>query len=195
MPTEDDPLAEDSEATDSPREDGSRPVRLDEQLLQAAYGELRGLANVILQGERPGHTLQATALANEAWVKLDHNESARYGSKQHFLAVAARAMRQILVDHARRRGAAMRGGNALRLTLVDDAAGSIETEQGLDILALEDALERLEILDPRGAQIVELRFFGGMSETEVAEHLDVSRRTVSREWRLARAWLAEALGS
>lgn len=170
-----------------------RRLPLDEELVQAAYGELRGLADVILRDERAGHTLQATALANEVWLKLGRQGHARYGSHQHFLAVAARAMRQILVDHARKRAALMRGGNAIRVTLMDDVTEPTAPKSELDVLALEDALVRYETLDPRGAEIIELRFFGGMTETEVAKHLNLSRRTVAREWRLAKAWLAQAL--
>ena len=178
-----------------PESDAPEPPRLalDEKLVQAAYAELRGLADVLLRDERAGHTLQATALANEVWVKLERQEHARYGSQQHFLAIAARAMRQILVDHARKRAALRRGGGALRVTLVDDVVGAPETKSELDVLALEEALQRFEKLDPRGAEIVELRFFGGLTEDEVATQLDLSRRTVAREWRLAKAWLAEAL--
>lgn len=170
-----------------------RRLALDDELVQAAYGELRGLADVILRDERVGHTLQATALANEVWLKLGRQGHARYGSHQHFLAVAARAMRQILVDHARRRAALCRGGDAVRVTLVDESARPSTSHNELDVLALEEALTRYEKLDPRGAEIVELRFFGGMTESEVAKHLNLSRRTVAREWRLAKAWLAEAL--
>jgi RNA polymerase sigma factor (TIGR02999 family) len=140
-----------------------------------------------------GHTLQVTALANEVWVKLDRQAHARYGSHQHFLAVAARAMRQILVDRARRRVALQHGGDTLRVTLVEDVTRASELHADVDLLALEDALVRFETRDPRGAEIVELRFFGGLTESEVAKHLNLSRRTVTREWRLAKTWLAEAL--
>jgi len=170
-----------------------RRLALDDELVQAAYGDLRGLADVVLRDERAGHTLQATALANEVWLKLGRQGHARYGSHQHFLAVAARAMRQILVDHARKRAALCRGGDAIRVTLVEETARTAPTHNELDVLALEEALVRYEKLDPRGAEIIELRFFGGMTEAEVAKHLNLSRRTVAREWRLAKAWLAEAL--
>lgn len=165
---------------------------LNAELLELAYKELRGLAALLLSEERPGHTLQPTALAHEVWLRLGGQDQARYSNKQHFLSVAAHAMRRILVDHARRRLAERRGGGALRVTATFSEL-SAEGAPDYDVLALEDALEALEALDPRAARIVELRFFAGLSEDEVAELLDVSRSTVTREWRMARAWLAERM--
>lgn len=163
-----------------------------EERFPALYAELRALAGRHFRGGLAGHTLQPTALVNEVFVKLA-GSSVAANDDSHFFAVAATAMRQILVDHARKRVALRRGGGALRVTLVDELARPASSHGELDVLALEDVLAKYEELDPRGAEIIELRFFGGMTESEVAEHLGLSRRTVAREWRLAKAWLAEAL--
>lgn len=147
------------------------------------YDELRSVAARQLRRERTGHTLHPTALVHEAYMKLAGGGLAAV-NRSHFLAIAARAMRQVLVDHARRRGARKRGGEWHATTLTDGSA-SIELAPE-EIIALDRALETLE---PRQRQVVECRFFGGMEESEIAEALDVSERTVRRDWVKARAWL------
>lgn len=149
---------------------------------------LRSLAYRSLQNERPGHTLQATALVNEAYLKLIDQRRVRWQERAQFFAVAARVMRRILVDHARRHAAAKRGGGAARLTIEDSGAAPGATTD-VDLLALEEALERLEAIDDRQSRIVELRFFGGLTVEEAAEVLQVSPATVKSDWRMARAWL------
>lgn len=160
------------------------------ELFESVYADLRRLADRILSRERADHTLQPTALVHESWLKLADQERARFEDQAHFLAMAATAMRNILVDHARGRGAQKRGGAWGRVTL--DARLADVTRE-VDVLALEDGLEKLEGLDPRQAKVVELRFFGGLSEEEVARVLGISRSTVTREWRMARAFLAKGL--
>lgn len=158
-----------------------------DRLLSLVYEELRRIAEVQLRRERRGHTLQPTALVHEAYLKLAGGDLA-VENRAHFLAIAARAMRQALVDHARRRRRAKRGGGMKRTTLT---AGSWSEELDLDeLLALDDALSELE---PRQRRVVECRFFGGMEEQEIAAVLDVSARTVRRDWVKARAWLYRAL--
>jgi RNA polymerase sigma factor (TIGR02999 family) len=154
------------------------------------YAELRSLAAGYLRGERPGHTLQPTALVHEAFLRLG-SLSGCAESPARFKALAARTMRNVLVDHARRRAAAKRGGERQRVTLDEGLAFLARGE--LDVLALHEALERFAALDERAARVVELRFFGGLTEPEAAEALGVSLRTVEGDWRMARAWLREAL--
>ncbi len=161
------------------------------RLMPLVYDELRALAESYLQRERPGHTLQATALVNEAYVRLVRQEAVEWQSRAHFFAVAAQAIRRILVDHARGRQRAKRGGDRERVTLDEDIALPIERD--VDLIALDEALQQLSQLHARQAQIVELRFFGGLTLTEVAEYLDVSPRTVDGDWSMARAWLRRAL--
>ena len=164
-----------------------------EQLLPRVYGELRRIARVRLRRERTAHTLAATDLVHEAYLKLLPVERVDWRSRAHFFAIASRAMRNVLVDHAVRRGAAKRGAGAALLTLEDTDAA---TEQPLDdLIALGDALDRLEQLDPRQAQVVECRFFGGLSLEETAEALHTSPATVSRDWTFARAWLHNELAA
>ncbi len=163
-----------------------------EELVPLVYAELRILAASYMRRERPGHTLQPTALVNEAWVKLADQSRVEWKGRAHFFGIAAQAMRRILVDHHRRRSAARRGGGQV-ITLVDDAASTFEDP--LDFLALDEALDELATLDPRAAKIVELRFFGGLSVEETAEVLDVSTPTVKRDWRTAKAWLYRRLGT
>lgn len=153
------------------------------------YDELRRLAASALRHERADHTLQPTALVHEAFLRLADEPTARWQNRGHFLAVAARAMRRILVDHARRYNAQKRGSGAVRLSL-DDAghAAAVPTET-LDLVVLDDALGRLAALDARQARIVELRFFGGLSVEETADIVGASARTVKRDWQMARAWL------
>ena len=160
-----------------------------EALAQVVYGELRRRAAAYLRRERPHHTLQPTALVHEAFLRLasDHG---RFESRAHFLGVAAAAMRRVLVDHARGRNAQKRGRGATRVTVHDlDDLPQPAASEDLDLVVLDDALSRLSALDARQGQIVELRFFGGLSVEETAIVVGVSERTVKREWQLSRAWL------
>jgi RNA polymerase sigma factor (TIGR02999 family) len=165
-----------------------------EALLPLVYEELRQLAERSFRRQRAGHTLQATALAHEAWMRLIDQTSVAYNDRRHFFAVAATAMRQILTDHARRVGAAKRGGDLARFAL-EDADGAIagDDAHALDMLALDAALTRLAALDERKHRVVELRFFGGLSMDDIAETMGVSKRTVESDWRGARAWLLREL--
>lgn len=161
-----------------------------EQFLRL-YGELRQIAERMLRREAPGHTLQPTALLNEAWLKLGGHSGPEALSREHFLAIAARAMRQVLVEYARRRQAHKRGGDLVAVTLADDQVGIAMPID--DLLGLDDALERLAAHDARLARVVEMRFFGGLSEEEIAQALGVTTRTVQRDWVKARAWLQSEL--
>ena len=143
-------------------------------------------------GNERSHTLQPTALVHEAYLKLVGQTRVDWQGRAHFLAFAAQAMRQILVDHARRHRAAKRGGNRHRIALDDNLV--IESSRNVDLLALEDALTKLTKLDPRQAQMIELRFFGGLSIAEVAKVMGISKRSVEREWTMVRAWLRRELG-
>lgn len=155
-------------------------------LLPLIYNELRRLAQRHLRGERPGHTLQSTALVHEAYMRMVKPGSLRIENRAHFFAVASQIMRQILVDYARNRAAAKRDFGQ-RVTL--DAAAELGKKEPLDLLALDDALTTLEKMSPRQSRIVELRFFGGLSIDETSEFLGVSAATVERDWAVARAWL------
>lgn len=155
------------------------------------YEQLRALAAGQMRNERDGHTLQPTALVNEAFLKLIEQDRATYQDRGHFMAVAATAMRRVLIDHARTRQRAKRGGDAHRIALDDVIEGA--DARGLDLLALDEAMERLATMDARKARIVELRFFAGLSVAETASVLEVSEKTVKREWAVARAWLRRAL--
>ncbi|MHC4216835.1 MAG: sigma-70 family RNA polymerase sigma factor [Planctomycetota bacterium] len=162
-----------------------------EKLMPLVYDELRGLANRYFRREAPGNTLQPTTVVNEAFLRLVDQSSAAWNNRAHFVGVAARAMRQVLVDHARRRGAEKRGGGWARVTLSE--AGSAPELGRVDVLALEEALDGLAALDERKARVVELRFLGGLSNEEVAHVLGVSVTTVEGDWRVARAWLRREL--
>ena len=162
-------------------------LRARDELVPLVYHELRKRASGYLRHERPDHTLQATALVHEAFLRLAGQNRVAWQNRGHFYAVAAQMMRRILVDYARERQAAKRPGAALRVDL-DESIQALESP-GSDILMLDEALNELSTMDPRQGQIVELRYFGGLSEQEVAEALSVSRATVTREWRRARAWL------
>ena len=165
---------------------GGDPGALD-RLLPVVYSDLRAVAEREMRRESPGHTLQPTALVHEAYLRLG-GAAGSAADRTHFLAIAARAMRQVLVDHARRRGAAKRGGGAPPVTLTDGIGGGpCDAEE---ILALDRALEAL---DPRQRQVVECRFFAGMEESEIASALGLSERTVRRDWAKARAWLYREL--
>ena len=154
------------------------------------YAELRRRARQILRSERPGHALASSDLVNEAWLRLSGQDGRQWENRAHFFAIGARMMRRILVDHARARRRAKRGGELASVTLHTDLNAP---SQGTDILALNDALEALAKLDPRQSQVVELRFFGGLSIEETAEALDVAKATVNRDWVTARAWLIREL--
>jgi RNA polymerase sigma factor (TIGR02999 family) len=158
-----------------------------DRLMPLVYEELRTLAQHYLRRERPDHTLQSTALVHEAYVRLVGQDSPPWQSRAHFFGIAARLMRQILVEHARAHQAAKRGGHAFKLTLEDAVALPQTTD--VDLVALDDALQRLSELDERQSRIVELRFFAGLTMEDAAEVLDISRATVAREWTIARAWL------
>jgi RNA polymerase sigma factor (TIGR02999 family) len=162
-----------------------------ERLLSLVYGELRRLARGQLDRGPGQSTLQPTALVHEAYLRLVEKDSASWQGRQHFYAVAARAMRSVLIDHARARAAAKRGGDLQRVPL-ERVLVEVE-ERAMDLLALDEALERLADMDGELARLVELRFFAGMSLAETADVLGVSTRTVERSWRTARAWLHEAL--
>jgi RNA polymerase sigma factor (TIGR02999 family) len=161
------------------------------QLLPRVYEELRQLAGACLAGERPGGTLQATALVHEAYLRLVRQESVGFEGRAQFFAAAATVMRRILVDHARARRREKRGGDAVRVTL-DEALAVFESAVP-DIMDLDAALAALAEIDPRKARLVELRFFAGVSMEDAAQMLGVTQRTVERDWRFARAWLRDRL--
>jgi RNA polymerase sigma factor (TIGR02999 family) len=162
------------------------------QLVPAVYEELRRLAKRHMAGQRRGHTLQTADLVNEAYLKLVSLHSTGWKDRIHFFAVASRAMRSVLVDYARRRGYAKRGGNPIRVSLSE--ANQISEGKSAEVIAVDEALTRLAALDPRKSQIVELRYFGGLGVEESAELMGVSSSTVKREWRWAKAWLYRELG-
>jgi RNA polymerase sigma-70 factor, ECF subfamily len=163
--------------------------------LPLLYAELHTIAERHMRGERPDHTLQPTALVNEAFLRMSGGQSGSgisggYLDRTHFLRAASRAMRQVLVDHARARKAAKRGGG-IRITL--DESLAVQHDHDIDLLVLDDALERLAAAEPRWARVVELRYFGGLEIAEVAAALEISPATAKRDWQFARAWLARAL--
>jgi RNA polymerase sigma factor (TIGR02999 family) len=162
------------------------------QLVPLLYEELRRLAKRHMAGQRQGHTLQTADLVNEAYLKLVNAKGTGWKNRVHFFAVASRAMRSVLVDYARRRAYAKRGGNPVRVSLSE--ADQISDQRTAEVVAVDEALGRLAALDPRKAEIVELRYFGGLSIEEIAVLLDLSSRTIKREWRWARAWLYRELG-
>ena len=156
-------------------------------LLPLVYTELRRLAHARLRNERPGHTLQSAALVNEAYLRLIGLDAPQWESRTHFFAIAARLMREVLVDYARRHRAGKRGGGACKLSL-EDATG-VSRRQDVDVVALDDALEALDKIDARQSQVVELRFFAGLSLQEISAALQIAPATVQRDWTAARAWL------
>jgi RNA polymerase sigma-70 factor, ECF subfamily len=158
-----------------------------EKLTPIVYSELHRLAQRYMRGERPGHLLQATALINEAYLKLIDWKDVHWKNRAHFVGVCAKLMRRILVDFARSRDYAKRGGGSLKVSL--DQVMGIADERGTDLVVLDDALKGLAKIDPRKCEIVEMRFFGGLSVEETAAALNISVRTVLREWSLAQAWL------
>ena len=163
-----------------------------DRLAPLVYDELRRQARLQLRGERAGHTLQPTALVHEAFLRLVGQSRAQWQNREQFFAVASRAMRRVLVDHARARMAAKRGDGQTFVVL--DEARAASAPPGVDVLALDQALDRLAAIDPRQARVVELRYFGGLTAPETAAALDVSLATVNRDWTMARAWLFRELG-
>ncbi len=163
------------------------------RIMSLAYQELRRLAAHYMRQERPDHTLQATALVHEAYVRLCGGESPDFKDRAHFFAVAAQQMRRILVDYARDRYAAKRGGKQVRLSLDDVLNLGQSVDE--DVIAVDLTLKRLESLDPRAGRVVELRFFGGLTEEESAEVLNVGVTTIKRDWDFARSWLQSRLAS
>ena len=162
-----------------------------DQLFAACQQELRAIANRLMQNERKNHTLQPTALVNEAYLRLFRVENLSAESRAHFVNIAARSMRQILVEHARHKNAAKRGGGWQAVTLT--GLSGPDTGDEIELLALNDALEKFAKLDPRGARVVDLRVFGGLTMVEIGAVLNLSRRTVQKDWRFATMWLRKEL--
>jgi len=169
---------------------GGNQAALD-QLYPLVYEELRRLARSYMRREPKGHTLQTTALINEAYVRLVDQQSVRWQNRSHFFAISAQIMRRILVDHARRHLQAKRGGGAKRISL--DEVMIVAKERSEEVLMLDEALSNLARLDPRRSQVVELRYFAGLNNSEIASVLKISENTVMRDWNLARAWLYQQL--
>lgn len=164
-----------------------------DELMPLVYAELHRLAHRHIRKERPGHTLQTSALVNEAFVRLVDQKNVHWQSRAHFFAIAAQMMRRILVDYARNRRYAKRGGEAQQVTLDEDLI--VSDQRSAEVVALDEALTDLALFDDRKSKIVELRFFGGLSIEETAEVLAVSPGTVMRDWTLAKAWLRKAMTS
>ena len=162
-----------------------------ERLIVLVYPELRKIARRCLSGENPGHTLQATALVNEAYLKLVDIQNIQWKDRAHFFALGARIMRRILVDHARSKGYAKRGGGVHRVDFDENLIVTAESDPAL--VRMDDALTQLASFDPRKAQIVEMRYFGGLNANEIASVLGVSAPTVNRDWSLAKSWLAREI--
>lgn len=173
---------------------GENSGQIAPELLEVMYDELRVLAERAMRHERANHTLQPTALVNEAYMRLADQDRARLNDREHFLAVAAQAMRRILVDHARGKGRKKRGGDQRRAEMSESLMVDVDSAE-IDLLELEEALTRLAEADPRKAQIVELKFFGGLSEVEIAGILGVTDRTVRKDWSIAKTWLYHELHS
>jgi len=163
----------------------------EEKLWPLVFVELKRIARRHLAHERPDHSLQSGALVNEVYIQLADLGNTQWESRNRFFAMCARMMRQILVDHARARHSQKRGGDRLRVTLDDNAA--VSESKGVELLELDDAMNRLKAIHPRKSDVVEMRFFGGLSAEETAEVLEVSRMTVERDWNFARAWLQAAM--
>jgi len=161
------------------------------QMLPIVYRELKRIARRYMAGERQSHTLQTTALVNEVYLKLIDSQKVNWQNRTHFFAICAQLMRRILVDFARARGYQKRGGGAQKVTLVEELLGP--QERARDVVALDDALKVLAEFDPRKSRVVELRFFGGLTEEETAAVLKVSTDTVQRDWKMAKLWLAREL--
>jgi RNA polymerase sigma factor (TIGR02999 family) len=159
------------------------------------YDELRRVARRYMRSERPGHSLQATAIVHEAYLRLLKDTQLTWQNEGHFRAIAAASMRQVLVDSARARAASKRGGSRVRVTLNEDDAVAADGNRNLDLLTIDDALGRLAALDPQQARIVELRFFGGLTIGETAEAVGISPASVKRAWTVAKAWLKREVGA
>ncbi len=162
-----------------------------DKLLPLVNDELRRLARHYMRRESPGHTLQTSALVNEAYLRLIDQKNVRWQNRAHFFGIAAQLMRRILIDHARKAHYAKRGGGALKVSL--DEAAAVTGARAVELLAVDEALEKLTAMDARKGRIVELRFFGGLTEEETAEVVGISVPTVQREWRAAKAWLRRML--
>ncbi|PYS56944.1 MAG: RNA polymerase subunit sigma-70 [Acidobacteria bacterium] len=162
-----------------------------DKLMPLIYSELRQLARHYMSRERPGHTLQTTALVNEAYMRLVNRKGVHWQNRAHFFAIAAQLMRSILVDHARSHTYAKRGGGAHKIAL--DDAMAVSQQRAADVVALDDALKRLAEIDPQQSRIVEMKFFGGLTIEETAEVLGLSPATIKREWSTAKAWLYHEL--
>ncbi|MGM9487392.1 sigma-70 family RNA polymerase sigma factor [Ideonella sp. YS5] len=176
--------------------DGDRSAL--DRLIPAVYGQLRRVARSAARGEQPGHTLQATGLVHEAFIRLSQQRSSRWSNRYEFYGWASRVMRQVLVDHARARQARKRGGGAPHASLDDEELSlqqvlAAPESRWMELLALDEALNRLKALDPQQARVVELRFFGELGVEETAQCLGISTATVKREWATARAWLLREL--
>jgi len=186
------PDREASEITQMLREWSDGKAEALDKLLPLVYTELHRQAARFLRKERPGHTLQTTALINEAYLKLIDRRDINWESRTHFFAVAAQSMRRILVDYARAKHREKRGGDNIKLSL-EEATPVAVKEKGVDLIALDEALNKLNLLDEQQARVVELRYFSGLSLEETAEALHISRATVARDWEAARAWLHREL--
>ena len=162
-----------------------------DELYPLVYAELHRLARRYMSRERQGHTLQTTALINEAYVRLVDQRNVHWANRSHFFAISAQIMRRILIDHARRHAYAKRGGGAQQVSLEDVAA--VTPEHSEELLRLDEALKSLAEMDPRRSQVVELRYFGGLNNQEIAGVLHISENTVTRDWNMARAWLYQQL--
>ena len=162
-----------------------------DDLMPLVHRELKRIARNFMRRQRVGHTLQTTALVNEAFVRLVDSDKVNWQDRSHFFAMSAQLMRRVLVDAARRKNSEKRGGERVQVTLADDMKAT-ERDQ-VDVVAIDEALRRLAELNPRHGQIVELRYFGGLTEEEIAETLNISARTVRRDWNVARAWLFREL--
>jgi RNA polymerase sigma factor (TIGR02999 family) len=161
------------------------------ELMTLVYGELHRIAAREMRREQGEHTLQTTAVVHEAYLRIGRSEQIDWQDRAHFFAVAASQLRRVLVDHARRRRSEKRGGGVTPLSLIESDGGAIAIDERL--LAVDEALDRLKAMDPRAAKVVELRFFGGLSESEAAEVLQVSVATLKRDWDFAKSWLAAQL--
>jgi RNA polymerase sigma factor (TIGR02999 family) len=162
-----------------------------DKLVPLVYDDLRRMARRYMRGQRDGHTLQTTALVNEAYVRLIDSSRVKWHDRTHFFAISARLMRRVLIDFARAKNSLKRGGEQIQITLAEEIEAPMEKET--DLVALDEALRILAKLSLRQSQIVELRYFGGLSEEEIAETLKISTRTVRRDWNVARAWLYREL--
>lgn len=162
-----------------------------DELYPLVYDELHRLARRYMSRERKGHTLQTTALINEAYVRLVDQKNVHWANRSHFFAISAQIMRRILIDHARRHAYAKRGGGAQQVSL--DEAATVLPDRGRELIRLDEALKALEKMDQRRSHVVELRYFGGLSNEEIAGVLKISANTVTRDWNLARAWLHQQL--